>query len=55
MWQYIAYTILLTCENVYDIDIAYPILHSGDNIAILPNLNTVSYIMYIVLIHDSYK
>ena len=24
IWGYIAYAILLTCENVCDIDIAYP-------------------------------
>ena len=39
MWRYPAYAILLTCQNLCDIDIAYPILHSGDNIAILPNPN----------------
>ena len=31
----IAYAILLTCENVCDIAL---ILHSGDNIAILPQV-----------------
>ena len=30
---FIAYAILLTCENVCDIDIACPNMHSGDNIA----------------------
>ena len=36
--RYIAYAILLKCENVCNIDILHTlILRNGDNIAILPN------------------
>ena len=39
--QYIAHTILMKCENMFAMLILHAlILHSGDNIEILPNPNT---------------